>query len=103
MRMSNEMLVEAKVNNSKKSTGTAYLLLLFLGSLGAHRFYMGKIGTGWTQLILFFLGILTLGLLWIPLGIWLLIDLVLLPSIIREHLDKARKEARLEVMALNAD
>lgn len=29
-----------------KSKGVAYLLLIFLGFLGAHRFYIGKIGTG---------------------------------------------------------
>lgn len=103
MKMSNEMLVEAKVNNLKKSTGTAYLLLLLLGSFGAHRFYLGKIGTAWTQVILFFLGILTLGLLWLPLGLWLLIDLTLVPSMVRDHMEIVRKEARLEVIALSAD
>jgi TM2 domain-containing membrane protein YozV len=29
-----------------KSKGTAYLLLIFLGVIGAHRFYLGKTGTG---------------------------------------------------------
>jgi restriction system protein len=31
---------------SDKKKGTALLLCLFLGWLGAHRFYVGKIGTG---------------------------------------------------------
>lgn len=31
---------------SEKSKATAALLCFFLGTLGVHRFYMGKIGTG---------------------------------------------------------
>ncbi len=47
----------------------ASLLCLFLGFLGAHRFYVGKIGTGWLQL-------LTLG----GCGVWWFVDLILLLS-----------------------
>lgn len=43
------------------------LLSLFLGSLGVHRFYVGKIGTGILQLI-------TLG----GCGIWTLIDIIMI-------------------------
>jgi TM2 domain-containing membrane protein YozV len=45
----------------------AILLCFFLGALGAHRFYVGKIGTG-------ILMLLTLG----GLGIWALIDFVMI-------------------------
>jgi TM2 domain-containing membrane protein YozV len=52
---------------SEKSNVTALLLCLFLGALGVHRFYVGKIGTGVLQLV-------TLG----GLGIWALIDLIMI-------------------------
>ena len=43
------------------------LFSLFLGTLGVHRFYVGKIGTGILQLI-------TLG----GCGIWTLIDIIMI-------------------------
>lgn len=52
---------------SAKNRLVAFLLCFFLGFLGIHRFYVGKIGTGIVQL-------LTLG----GLGIWALIDLIMI-------------------------
>ena len=52
---------------SEKSNTVALLLCIFLGWLGAHRFYVGKIGTG-------ILSLVTLG----GLGIWNLIDLIII-------------------------
>jgi len=51
---------------SASSRLVAFLLALFLGFLGAHRFYVGKIGTA-------VLMILTAG----GLGIWWLIDTIM--------------------------
>ncbi|MCL2793448.1 MAG: TM2 domain-containing protein [Spirochaetaceae bacterium] len=47
----------------------ALLLAIFLGTLGVHRFYVGKIGTG-------ILMILTLG----GCGIWTIIDIILIAT-----------------------
>ena len=51
---------------SDKDWLVTLLLCWFLGVLGGHRFYVGKIGTGVLQL-------LTLG----GCGIWVLIDLIM--------------------------
>jgi TM2 domain-containing membrane protein YozV len=52
---------------SPKSRLAALLLCAFVGVFGAHRFYVGKIGTGILMLV-------TLG----GLGIWSFIDLILI-------------------------
>ncbi len=52
---------------SEKDWLTTLLLSIFLGSLGVHRFYVGKIGTGILQLI-------TVG----GCGIWTLIDIIMI-------------------------
>ncbi len=52
---------------SPKSRLAAALLAWFLGVIGVHRFYVGKVGTG-------ILMILTLG----GLGVWILIDFVMI-------------------------
>lgn len=55
------------MENSPKNWLVTLLLCWFLGVYGAHRFYAGKIGSGVLQL-------LTLG----GLGIWTLIDLIMI-------------------------
>lgn len=54
------------MENSPKSFVAVVLLCFFLGTLGVHRFYVGKIGTG-------ILMILTAG----GFGIWQIIDFVI--------------------------
>jgi len=72
----------------EKSMGLAYILLIFLGMLGIHRFYLGRIGTGVTQLLLCLVGWTTAWILigFVPLGIlwiWLFVDLFLTAGMVR--------------------
>ena len=65
-------------NISDKSRLVALLFCVLLGVLGVHRFYVGKIGTG-------ILMLLTIG----GLGIWVLIDMILIA--VGSFRDKAGK------------
>jgi hypothetical protein len=56
-------------NVSDKSRGIAFMLAIVLGVFGAHRFYVGKIGTGILMLC-------TVG----GLGIWYLYDVIMVAS-----------------------
>ena len=55
------------MDQSDKGFVPAILLCFFLGTFGAHRFYVGKIGTGILQLV-------TLG----GFFIWAFIDLIMI-------------------------
>jgi len=74
--------------SGKKSAGVAYLLWFFTGGLGGHRFYLGRTGSAVAQLVLSILGWLLMlaagvGLLFLaPLGVWLLVDLFLIPGVV---------------------
>ena len=63
---------------SSKSRLASLLLCFFLGIIGVHRFYVGKVGTGILQ-------ILTLG----GFGIWVLIDFIMI--IVGSFTDKEGK------------
>ena len=52
---------------NQKSWVAALLLCFFLGGLGIHRFYVGKVGTGILQLV-------TFG----GFGLWVLIDFIMI-------------------------
>ncbi len=85
------MLIEQRISNEKPSTGAAYILCILLGAWGLHRFYLGEKGTGIVMLIL---GITMVGL--VITGPWALIDLFLIPSIIRKRITELRQKLTIE-------
>jgi TM2 domain-containing membrane protein YozV len=71
----------------KKSLVVAYLLWFFLGYVGAHRFYLGRPVSGLIMLafsaIVLILSLISfgiLGFLWALVGLWWLIDALLIPG-----------------------
>jgi TM2 domain-containing membrane protein YozV len=75
---------------NKKSAGIAYLLLIFLGGFGAHRFYLNHPGSAIAQLLLWWGSVLLMAVfigfvtMWIPV-IWWFIDLFLIPQMVTEY------------------
>lgn len=74
---------------NKKSMLVAYLLWWFLGMFGAHRLYMGRIGSGVALLLIsvfsFLLMVVLIGFVTIFISfIWWLIDAFLIPGMVRD-------------------
>lgn len=64
---------------SDKSKAVAALLSFFLGMLGIHRFYLGRVGSGAVMLIMGVIGAITTGILigfvlLAIVGIWDIVD-----------------------------
>ena len=66
-KQKDKLLNSNSISSSQQDWLVALLLCFFIGVIGAHRFYVGKIGTG-------LLMVFTLG----GLGIWTFIDLILI-------------------------
>lgn len=81
--------VSAQYDIEKKSLLVTYLLWFFLGYVGAHRFYLGRPLSGFLMLALSTVVLLLslvsfgfLGFLWAIVGLWWLIDALLIPGIL---------------------
>jgi len=83
-------MVESELERRKKSKGTMYLLWLFFGGLGGHRYYLGDVGyaIGMT---------LTLG----GLGFWTLIDVFLIGKRLEEKTQQLEREIIENVKAVS--
>ncbi|TRZ36512.1 TM2 domain-containing protein [Niallia circulans] len=83
-------LLASEMDRKKKSTATTWILWLFLGNIGAHRYYLGKIGTGVAMT-------LTLGCF----GIWTLIDIFLNNGMINKKNTEIESDIISELKLMN--
>lgn len=83
-------VVHHVVHAPSKELTVAYLLLFFLGTVGAHRFYLGRNGTAIAMLSLTVVGAVTalvlVGfVLLAAVAVWWFIDIFLTPGMVREE------------------
>lgn len=78
--MGDDLRRQMTYERRRKSRGIAYLLWFFFGVFGVHRFYTGHTKSAVVQLVLLLTGIGVLVLL--P---WLLVDIFLIPGLVRER------------------
>ena len=102
-------VLSSEMEKHKKSTGLAYVLWFFLGTLGIHKFYVGKSGWGIIYLLMGIIGwgVLIFGLVGVAaeeagmgagiiiaiillslLGVFLLIDVFTISRQIRKSYEK---------------
>ena len=89
MSSTRELVIEQRVANEAKSPFVAYRLAILLWGWGAHRLYLGRYMSGLVMLAMWGIGWLTAPILigWLPLALvalWMVIDLFLIPGMIRE-------------------
>lgn len=97
------ILIEQRIANDGKSLVVAYLLLFFFGGFGAHRFYLGRTGSAVAQLLLCIAGWLTLmiavgGVLLVVLGVWVIVDIFLVPGMIQAQKEAMRQRLTQELL-----
>ena len=85
------LMFQNEVNSRRKDVTAGVVLSLFLGGLGAHRFYMGQTG----------LGVLYLCFFWtfIP-AVVALVECFLMPARVREHNAVIAQETAVKLKAL---
>lgn len=89
----NDALLMMRYDANKKSALVAYLLWFFVGSLGGHRFYLGRTGSAIALLSITVLSVLLTVILigffgFFVVGLWVLIDAFLIPGMITDSNNK---------------
>ena len=93
--------MEGEIAFKEKELVIAYLLWFFLGVLGVHRFYLGRVKTGVAQLLMGTIGAFLIFPLFI-LGIWWLADAYFVYKYTEEH-NLSMKRNKLEHIAAVAE
>ncbi|RMW42831.1 TM2 domain-containing protein [Lactiplantibacillus pentosus] len=90
------LVLNSEIELRKKPALITYLLCLFIGTLGAHRYYVGKTGSAIAMTLI---TVLTLGFGAIVTGIWALVDLFLINGWLQD--DRSQIEANTIQTILN--
>lgn len=89
------LLVNSEVEKNKKSIAVAYILCIFFGSIGGHRYYMGKTGSAIAMTLI---TVLTVGFGVLVTGIWSFVDLFLIPSWLKDNQNSVEAAAAQNVL-----
>lgn len=92
MTDSQRMMFQSEMGKTRKNRTTALLLTLFLGGLGAHQYYMGKVGLG----VLYTLFCWT----FIP-GVVALVELFLIMGRVDRHNEQMAQDIAIKIKALS--
>ncbi len=116
------IIFNSELNRKRKSTTIAYILYFFLGSIGGHKFYVGKPLMGLLYIILLGLGcvlelggfasaydtsmtsedismVLVVGLLPLGLlGLMMLLDLFTIPRQIKKHEERVSNDILVQLL-----
>jgi len=92
-------VLNSEMGKHQKSTGLAYILCIFVGYLGIHKFYAGKAGWGIIYILLAASTAIS-GPLFFPiaigtggiLGLLLIIDLFTIPRQLRKNYEKKERK-----------
>lgn len=84
-----KLLIEQRVTNEGPNIVVAYLFWFFLWFVSAHRFYLGRSTSAILQILSYF----------ILIGfIWVLIDIFLIPGMIRDRQQQIRERLARQVI-----
>jgi|GEM_PF-6522536 TM2 domain-containing membrane protein YozV len=97
LSLQQKMRIDFQVIAHRPSKSAAYVLCVFFGVLGAHRFYLGDRKTGAAMLAI---GITIIGL---PVtAAWAIADLFRIPAMIRQHDEDTRERLTADQAAQQA-
>lgn len=85
------LLVNSEVEKNKKSIAVAYILCIFFGSIGGHRYYMGKTGSAIAMTLI---TVLTVGFGVLVTVIWSFVDLFLIPGWLKDNQNSVEAAAQ---------
>lgn len=89
-----QILIEARISNEKKSIGAAFALWFFLGIISAHRFYLNRPISALLQIASYFIFV---GFIW-----WI-VDAFLLGDMVQKHSAGLREKMLSDLMPTKVD